>query len=217
VAGLVVGAGKTDVATLAELVIVVQLSLLLVVNLSEELVEVGIVDGGDRGETRTELVIVGTDEAVVTGHTNKGDVILNDHDITDLEALIKTTSSVGHDDSLDTEGSHNLDTEHGVLGGPTLVEVETTAEADDILGTKLTDDELILVTHNSGVREVGKFGVIDDNGVDNLSGKVGQARTADNTDIEVEGHLLVNSLDDCRDVSVSHRMYWSNVSRTGKQ
>lgn len=45
------------------------------------------------------------------------EVILDDHDVTNIVLAVKTTSSVGHDQQLDTQVAHDANREnHGLHG-----------------------------------------------------------------------------------------------------
>ncbi len=164
--------------------------------LLEERAEVGVVNRANGGEARTNRLVIHAHERVLASHTNKGNMVVNKHDIANLETLVETAGSVGDDDCANAESSHELDADDDILHVPTLVKVEAATHSNNVLAIELAENKLVVVALNLGIREAGNGAVRDDDTVLNVIGEVREASTADDTDFDIKGNLVVNKLDE---------------------
>ena len=109
-------------------------------------------------------------------------MVLNEHQVTHLEAGVDAAGGIGHDQGRHTQLLHHPHGENDVGQCVTLIEMEAALHADDGLAAKAARHELALVARGGGADKVGNLAVGDDVLVLDHLGNAAQAGAQNETD-----------------------------------
>ena len=185
--GLVARTGDEAVGSVRSDLVVQLESLRSIKNHVLELLVVGITH---RRESGAKRIVINASERVIAGNsglinikeekrktsqniiwnknnklTHQTEVILNNHDISNLKVGVQATSRVGYDKKLDTKESHCTDRHDDLFHGVTFVEVESSTHANHLDTTHSSEHQLTGMASDSSSGEARDISVIESNTV----------------------------------------------------
>ena len=116
----------------------------------------------------TEIVEILPDERI----WKEVNVVADDHEVTDLEPVVHSSSRIGNEKILYSKHFHYADRESDKFHRVAFIVVETPLHGNDELSSEFSRNEISLVTDCRRHRKSRNFPVRDDNRVLNLVGKL---------------------------------------------
>mmetsp|Transcript_27112 Transcript_27112/g.78236 ORF Transcript_27112/g.78236 Transcript_27112/m.78236 type:complete len:214 (-) Transcript_27112:28-669(-) len=134
-----------------------------------------------RRKARSELVIVGTHQRILTGQHGQSKVVHNAHHITDVVRGVETTRGICNDDEFDSQTSHHPNWESHCLHVMSFVGVESTAKTQSgDASRKVSDHQLAGMSgHRTVGRKAGYVAVLDRKWIRQGLGQTRQTAAAD--------------------------------------
>ena len=146
-------------------------------------------------ETRTPLFFVVAAQRMLGEHV---DVVVDDHQLANLEIGVHATGRVAQEQRLDAQLVHHADGVGYGLHVVALVVVETTLHGQYIHATQLAENQFAAVALDGGDRKIGDLLIGDLGTVSNLCGQVAEAGAQYNTYFGLCFHLTANKLSGCK-------------------
>ena len=106
-----------------------------------------------RQKSRTKSLIIRALEGVQTSKARHINVIIENHDVSNLEALVQATSSVSGNEVRNSEDCEDSDRENSVFDIVALVRVQSANHANnwDLVVTNVANNELTCMTLDGGL------------------------------------------------------------------
>ncbi len=110
-------------------------------------------------------------------------MILNDHDVSDIEIGIESTSSVGDHQQFHSHQSHHSDGKDDLLHRVSLVKMESSSHAHTLNASNGSKNKLSHVSSDGCIGKSGDFRVLESFTVLKTFTQTRQARSADNSNL----------------------------------